>query len=174
MTGVTLHAITVLGHDRPGIIAETTGALAALGVNLTDSTMTLLRGHFAMVLVTSGDVDTAAITQALHPLEASELWISVQVVPAESPSATPASSWVFTVYGGDRPGIVSAIVTEIAAVGGNITDLSTHLSGDMYVLVGEVDLPGDVDVAELARTLDRAGNQLGVTATMNPAEPDDL
>ena len=42
----TLHAVTVLGHDRPGIIAETTGRLAGLGLNLEDSTMTLLRGHF--------------------------------------------------------------------------------------------------------------------------------
>ena len=38
-------AVTVLGHDRPGIIAEVTGALAALGGNLEDSSMTLLRGQ---------------------------------------------------------------------------------------------------------------------------------
>ena len=52
---MTLHAITVLGHDRPGIIAETTERLADLGLNLEDSTMTLLRGHFAMMLVGAGD-----------------------------------------------------------------------------------------------------------------------
>jgi len=40
---VTLHAIPVLGHDRPGIIAETTGILAGLGLDLEDSSMTLLR-----------------------------------------------------------------------------------------------------------------------------------
>ena len=51
---MTLHAITVLGHDRPGIIAETTGRLADLGLNLEDSTMTLLRGHFAMMLICAG------------------------------------------------------------------------------------------------------------------------
>jgi glycine cleavage system transcriptional repressor len=40
--GAIVHelAITVLGHDRPGIIAETAELLAALGLNLTDSTMT--------------------------------------------------------------------------------------------------------------------------------------
>ena len=43
----TSFAITVVGHDRPGIIAEVTGALADLGGNLEDSSMTLLRGHFA-------------------------------------------------------------------------------------------------------------------------------
>ena len=53
---MTQHAITVLGHDRPGIIAETTGRLAGLGLNLEDSSMTLLRRHFAMTLVCEGDV----------------------------------------------------------------------------------------------------------------------
>ena len=38
----TAGRITVLGHDRPGIIAETTGILAGLGLNLEDTTMTLL------------------------------------------------------------------------------------------------------------------------------------
>ena len=58
---MTLHAITVIGHDRPGIIAETTAVLAGLGLNLEDSTMTLLRGHFAMMLVCPGDAAAAAV-----------------------------------------------------------------------------------------------------------------
>ncbi|MGH3981485.1 MAG: ACT domain-containing protein, partial [Pseudonocardiaceae bacterium] len=33
-------AVTVIGPDRPGIIADVTGALAGVGVNLEDSTMT--------------------------------------------------------------------------------------------------------------------------------------
>ena len=44
-------AISVVGPDRPGIIADLTGALAGAGANLEDSTMTLLRGHFAMMLI---------------------------------------------------------------------------------------------------------------------------
>ena len=44
-------AVTVLGDDRPGIVADVTTALADLHGNLEDSTMTLLRGHFAMVLL---------------------------------------------------------------------------------------------------------------------------
>ena len=54
---MTLLAVTVLGHDRPGIIAETTSILAELGANLEDSTMTILRGHFAMVARRHGGGD---------------------------------------------------------------------------------------------------------------------
>ena len=47
-------AITVIGHDRPGIVADVAEVLAGLGANLTDSTMTRLRGHFAMTLICTG------------------------------------------------------------------------------------------------------------------------
>lgn len=48
---VNLISVTVVGRDRPGIIADVTARLADLGGNIEDSTMTLLRGHFAMMLI---------------------------------------------------------------------------------------------------------------------------
>ena len=48
---MALLAITVLGHDRPGIIADVTTALAQRDANVEDSSMTLLRGHFAWTLI---------------------------------------------------------------------------------------------------------------------------
>ena len=82
---------------------------------------------------------------------------------------------MLTVHGGDRPGIVSSVVAEVAAVGGNITDLTTRLAGDLYVLVAEIDLPAVVDV-DGARGGDQAGRRRssGVGATLRPAEADDL
>ena len=79
---MTLHAITVLGHDRPGIIAETTDRLAGLGLNLEDSSMTRLRGHFAMTLVCAGDADADTIRTALAPLAGDcSLSVTVHEVP---------------------------------------------------------------------------------------------
>ena len=152
---MTLHAITVLGHDRPGIIAETTGRAGRAGLNLEDSTMTLLRGHFAMMLVCPGRPPTPRSKQALAPLTADgSLTVTVREVPPEHEPA-PATAWVLSVHGGDRPGIVSAVVAVIAAVGGNITDLTTRLAGDLYLLVAEVDLPAGADVADVEGELAR-------------------
>ena len=172
---MTLHAITVLGHDRPGIIAETTGKLAGLGLNLEDSTMTLLRGHFAMMLVCAGDAPDADIEAALAPLTTDgTLTVTVREVPEEEAGGPAGSSWVLTVHGGDRPGIVSSVVGEVAAVGGNITDLTTRLSGELYLLVAEVDLPATVDVTALQAALERVASELGVGATLREVESDEL
>ena len=171
---MTLHAITVLGHDRPGIIAETTAALAGLGLNIEDSTMTLLRGHFAMMLITDGSSAGADIERGLAGLTADgSLSVTVSEVPTEEPRRSGAA-YLLSVHGGDRPGIVSSVAAEVARVGGNITDLSTRLSGGLYVLLAECDLPPDADADALAASIDRVAADLGVDASLRPVETDEL
>ena len=172
---MSLHAITVLGHDRPGIIAETTRVLADLGLNLEDSTMTLLRGHFAMMLICAGAPAAAEIESALAPLTSDgSLSVSVREVPQEPEHGAVGASYVLTVHGGDRPGIVSAVVEEVARVGGNITDLTTRLAGELYLLVAEVDLPVGVELDALRGSLDGVAAALGVGVTLREVESDDL
>ncbi|GEP37776.1 amino acid-binding protein [Nocardioides psychrotolerans] len=171
----SLHAITVLGHDRPGIIAETTGRLADLGLNLEDSTMTLLRGHFAMMLICAGAPAASEIEAALAPLtEDGTLTVTVREVPVEQPAPSNGSPWVLTVHGGDRAGIVSSVVSEVARVGGNITDLTTRLAGDLYLLVAEIDLPAAADLDAVEVAIRSVASDLGVGATLRPAEADEL
>jgi glycine cleavage system transcriptional repressor len=172
---VTLLAVTVIGHDRPGIIARTTELLAELGANLEDSSMTILRGHFAMVLIASVDVSARAAEDALSSLAADGmLSVSVREVPAEDEPAAVGPAYLLSVHGGDRPGIVSAVTREVAAEGGNITDLTTRLSGELYVLIAEVDLPPRTDVAALTDRLAGVGRDLGVQVSLRPLEPDVL
>ena len=172
---MTVHAITVLGRDRPGIIAETTRVLAELGLNIEDSTMTLLRGHFAMMLICAGEPVAGEIEKGLGGLTADgSLTVSVREIAEEPEQAAIGSTYVLTVHGGDRAGIVSTVAGEVARVGGNITDLTTRLSGDLYVLVAEVDLPTGCDVHGLQDALHAAGDRLGVGVTLRRVESDEL
>jgi glycine cleavage system transcriptional repressor len=175
VTNGTLHAITVIGHDRPGIIADCTRLIAELGLNLEDSTMTLLRGHFAMMLMCGGPTGESELRQALAPLSADgSLDVSVREVPVQHGASAVGASYVLTVHGGDRPGIVSSVAEQVAAVGGNITDLTTRLAGDLYLLVAEVDLPASTDVTILRDALAAAAKSLGVEVTLREVESDEL
>lgn len=172
---MSLIAVTVIGHDRPGIIADTTAVLAQLGLNLEDSTMTLLRGHFAMMLICAGEVPPAVVEEALQPLTADgRLQVSAREVPDEDAAGPLGQPYLLTVHGGDRPGIVSALTKVVAAAGGNITDLTTRLAGDLYVLVAEVDLPAPADEAGLADQLASAASKVGVEVTLRQQETDVL
>src|SRR4030042_3150529 len=44
-------SVSVMGKDRPGIVAEVSRILYELGFNIEDSTCTILSGQFAMILV---------------------------------------------------------------------------------------------------------------------------
>lgn len=172
---MTSLAITVLGHDRPGIIAETTARLADLGLNLEDSSMTRLRGHFAMTLVCAGSVGVSDVEAALSGLTTDgSLTVTVREVPDEGALPDGGTPYLLSVHGADRPGIVSSVVAEVARVGGNITDLTTRLSGDLYVLVAEIDLPAGVDAAALDAAIHDVARDLGVGATLRQAEADEL
>jgi glycine cleavage system transcriptional repressor len=171
---VTELAITVIGHDRPGIVADVAEILAGLGINLTDSTMTRLRGHFAMTLVCTGEVPEETVEAALLPLSAAgSLLATVRKVRPETEVPAPGTPYVVSLHGADRLGIVAAVTRVLARAGGNVTDLTTRLVGPLYVLVAEVDLPAGVAdrvIAELAET----AAELGVEVTVRPGEMDVL
>ncbi len=172
---MTTIALTVIGHDRPGIIAAVTAELADLGLNLEDSTMTLLRGHFAMMLICTGPVTPPEVEKALEPLTVDgSLLVSAREVTPEPERPARGAPYVLSVHGGDRPGIVSAVTRELAAAGGNVTDLTTRLTGDLYVLAAEVDLPEGTNVGALGDRLAAVGADLGVEVVLRPQETDVL
>ncbi len=167
------YGITVVGHDRPGIVADVTGALSSHGGNIEDSSMTLLRGHFAWTLIVDLDARVVDVDAAVDPLRTADLLISVVPLPAESVTSRPPTHWL-NVHGSDRSGIVSAITREVAAVGGNITDLSTRLVGELYVVSADVALPVGTDQAGLDLRLAAVASELGVEVSLRPVEADDL
>ena len=162
-------AITVIGPDRTGIVADVAEALAGVGANLTDSTMTRLRGHFAMTLICTGTLAEAA-AQALEPLDG--VTTTVREVD-HADAAADGEPWVVSVHGADRLGIVAAVTRVVAAAGGNITDLTTRLAGPLYVLVAEVDLPAEAAEGLSARLAEVAA-ELGVDVILRRAEPEIL
>ncbi len=171
---MALLAITVLGHDRPGIIADVTAALALRDANVEDSAMTLLGGFFAWTLVVSTDVEAQQVGSDLAFLESDDLVVSV--FPVTQAAASPASAvpFVISVHGGDRVGIVSAMTAAIASFGGNITDLQTRLGGGLYIVVAEADFPPETDPMGLREALRQVGATIGVDVSVQPAETDVL
>jgi glycine cleavage system transcriptional repressor len=150
-------AVSAVGVDEPGIIAALTQAIFELDGTLADTNMSVLNGHFAMVLMV--EVPESVTEERLtHSLERAarrfRLLISVQELARDelpryfAPDETGPSqeSAMVTVYGADRPGIVHGVTEAIAATGSNIIDLRTRkfkAQGACYSLFLDVRLaPG--------------------------------
>jgi glycine cleavage system transcriptional repressor len=164
-------AVTVLGHDRPGIVADVTGALADLHGNLEDSTMTLLRGHFAMVLLVRTGASAASVEGALHSLSVDgSLVINARVLGDPALSEIRGPVYGLRVHGADRPGIVATITAVVARHGANIVDLDTRLVEGLYVLTAELQLPREASAVGLEAELQGAAGELGVEVHLSPID----
>lgn len=168
-------AVSAIGLDRPGIVAAVSRVLYANGVNIEDTSMTILRGHFAMTLVVAGPVSRDALDAALSPVARDlELLLSVREIADDTATEGAAAPYVVNVYGADRPGIVAGVTGLLADRGVNVTDLSTRLADETYVMVIGVDVPAAVDVPSLVADLQALAAELDVAAVLLPAAPDVL
>lgn len=140
-------AVTAIGADRPGIIARVTGVLRERGANLEDSSMTILGGHFAIMLIVSCEADPRLLEGALTEACA-DLGLTVTVRPVGPGAASGPPTHALTVYETDRPGLVHDVASALAALDVNVTDLETRLlEGEhlVYAMMFEVALPAGVD-----------------------------
>jgi glycine cleavage system transcriptional repressor len=187
-------ALTAVGADQPGIVAALTGALMDLGCNLEDSTMSILRGQFAVLLVVAVPDDTGAeaVETALAAVaDRLGLMIVVRGVPHHPGPADGGSEvaadveleadspvYAFSVHGADRPGIVHRAAAALAEAGGNIIDLSTRLVGSdaepVYVLTLTVGFQPGTDAEAAAATVRRSVEAFGVQCHAHRVEIDVL
>ena len=171
-------AVTAVGADRPGIVAALTERLLSVGGNLADVRAALLRGSFAMVLVVAvpDEISAADLEATLEPT-ARELGMGIWVGPAEPPAtAPPGDACMISVYGADRPGIVSGMTAALAERQVNILDLSSRLVGDpsIYVLGIEAELPSGLSPEALEQALGPVADQHGVELSLRAMGDDVL
>ena len=173
-------ALSALGRDRPGIVAAVTAALLRHELNIEDSQMTILRGHFAMVLVVSGP-ESLDVDELRRDLEEVGRELDLEAISlaevADAAGAPPAPTHIVAVYGADHPGIVHAAARAVADAEANIADLNARLSGEggstLYVLMMEVTAdPERVDA--LREALEAVGRREGVEVSLRELEHDEL
>jgi glycine cleavage system transcriptional repressor len=177
-------ALSAVGRDRPGIVAAVSRVLLEHGLNIEDSQMTILRGHFTMVLVLAApdQVDAAALDADLAQAR-SELGLEALSLGELEETGAPvaaAPSHIITVYGADHPGIVHAVSAALAGRNVNITDLYTRLSGEegadaqLYTLMLEIELPEGLTIDELEADLRRVAAEQRLELSVRPLESDAL
>ena len=174
-------AVAAVGADRPGIVAAVTGVLVEHGCNLEDTSMTILRGQFAMMLVVDVPPEVSAPDlEAALARPAADLNLVVTVRPLEEAavSSFPGEPWTVSVYGADRPGIVHGVASLLADEGVNIVDLTTRVIGDpdapVYAMLLEVTVPLDVDPSTLGARLEALAAGLGVDCSLHSSDADIL
>ena len=154
--------LSVLGHDRPGIVAAVTGILFDLNCNIENVSQTILQTEFSgsFIVTMPGDLSFDDLHERfIENLTPMELHVHIEPLLKKKAAFTTRESepFVITTKGPDRQGLVAGISEVIAGHGVNITNLQAVFKGGDEpgdnIMIYEVDIPIDIDQQALYRDL---------------------
>jgi glycine cleavage system transcriptional repressor len=168
----TYFILSAMGKDRPGIVADVAEVIYECGGNIEDSSMNLLRNHFALLLLFSTEREEVnqKLSTALKRLEW-EKKLTVFYSPITLEEAYPkvkkqTDRFKITTSGVDHAGIVFRVCQLLADSGINIIDMETHrvLSAEsgtpLFVMDMDIDVPQTISEEGLRNNLHQLANEL--------------
>lgn len=176
-------ALSAIGRDRPGIVADLAELIYECNCNLEDSSMTILGSEFAVLLLLTGEGEgieqrlSAAckrlewekrLTVFFRPLEGEPVpyRVSQEAVPYE-----------LQVVGVDKAGIVAKIARCLADHRVNVGQMHTHSRPEpgtgtpIYTMRIVMDVPREVNESVLRERLEAIGRDLLIDVTMERQRP---
>jgi glycine cleavage system transcriptional repressor len=167
------HMLTIIGEDRPGIVAAVTQALFEGGCNLGETSMIRLGGNFTIMMMVAHPGDAPALAALAGPA-AKHLGLHLHVVPIEGKLHAALEPDVrVTVFGADRPGIVAQVTGALATAGLNIVNLDSHVGGSpeqpIYIMQIE-GRAGEGGLDAIERSLDEVKARGGVDVRLAPID----
>ena len=163
--------LSVLGHDRPGIVAAVANCLFEHDCNIENVSQTILQTEFAGSFIVSLPQDLALdglreiLIEGLAPMD---LHVHIEPLAAEEDAfvAEPSEPFVITTKGPDAKGLVARISTTMAAYNVNITNLQAVFKGGNEpgdnIMIYEVDIPTDIDQNLFYRDLRETAESLAL------------
>lgn len=172
------YALSAIGEDRPGIVADVAGLIYECGGNLEDSRMTLLGSQFALLILLSGSGEEfqyclstrckrieweKRLTVFLTPIEESEGFSSLRKMK---------ENYALSTTGLDRMGIVFHVSRLLADHGINITDMQTRATPSpesgtpLFTMKILLQVPEKVSYDALAEKLNRLGETLAIDISL--------
>jgi glycine cleavage system transcriptional repressor len=168
----TYFILSAMGKDRPGIVADVSEVIYECGGNIEDSSMSLLRNHFALLLLFSTEREEVnqKLSSSLKRLEW-EKKLTVFYSPITLEEAYPkfteqVGHYKITTSGVDHAGIVFRVCRLLADRRINIIDMETHrvLSAEsgtpLFEMDMDVGIPQSVSEQGLREDLHRLANEL--------------
>ena len=171
-------ALSAIGRDRPGIVADLAELIYECDCNLEDSSMTILGSEFAVLLLLSGEGAELErrLTAGCKRLEwEKRLTVFFRPLETDPAAAAPGRRTVpmeCEVHGVDKAGIVARVARTLADQGINITALQTQsrpgpeTGTPMFTMRLRMAVPAEIDRTVLRDRLERVAADLRVDVSL--------
>lgn len=166
--------ISVLGQDRPGIVAAVSQMLYENDSNIENVSQTSLQSEFAGIFIATVPARTP-LPELAHQLKTilEPMGLQVHVKPVEARhegNGLLGESFVITTRGPDQKGLVARITAIIARHQVNITNCQAVFKGGANpndnIMIYEVDIPPQTSQKELFDDLRTKGAELNLNVSI--------
>ncbi|MCU7905330.1 MAG: amino acid-binding protein [Candidatus Thiodiazotropha sp. (ex Epidulcina cf. delphinae)] len=146
--------LTLVGEDRPGIVARVTDALYKGGCILGETSMIRLGGNFTIMMMVNGGQSEQALASYIAPV-AEQLRLRFHLDPMHGGlHQHRIPNFQVRVNGADRAGIIASVTGVLAGCGFNILELDSDVVGStdkpVYIMTIEGYAEAGLEVLESA------------------------
>lgn len=164
--------ISVMSKDRPGVIADLTGAIFELDGDLADLNQSILFGYLTMILVATFD-DSVIPEDVIAKISHIDTQVKFEVIVKEvdapidtSAKQSPEETYVVTAQGKNKSGLVHSISRFCHAHNINIMDLATKLTDGQYTMVLQLNMNGADPIEIIQKDLEEFSQETGLHVTI--------
>ncbi|WP_119301838.1 glycine cleavage system protein R [Dongia deserti] len=157
--------VSIMCEDRAGLIADVTGRLYELGINLGDTTFAVLGSgaKFTLVAKLPPDVTIPDVEEDLRSmpvLRGAELSVA-PFVYRETHDPSAYITHRIEITGDDSPGLIARLSEALRQIGANIVELNSEsvpgASGARFLLRMSISVPKGKEAVCMATVANTAG-----------------
>jgi len=166
------YMVTIVGKDRPGLVARVSKELFKAGGNLGEASMVRLGENFSIMLMAQIDSTAEELEKILAPVsEEMGLRHHVDAIEGELHHHVEPNVRI-SVYGADCPGIVAEVTGALAEEGLNILNLETDVGGTEENPVYVMNLEGIAarGIESLKKALDTLASEKNLETQISPID----
>ena len=163
------YLLSLVGEDKPGIVAKVSAELCKNGCNLGDSSMARLGNNFVIMLAVQFDGSQEAFGNIVAPLVGA-MNLKQNVMKIEEGTHDVEPDVRINIYSDERMGIVEDVTNMLAESGLNILSLESNLDTNQPNNTYSIHIEGTVSssISPLCEVLDRLSEEKNIQSQLIP------
>ena len=169
MNSKNWYLLSLIGKDRPGIVAKLSAGLCKNGCNLGDSSMARLGNNFVIMLAVQFDGSQEALGNIVAPL-AGTMDLKQSIMEIEEGAHDIEPDVRINIYSDERMGIVEDVTSMLTESGLNILSLESNLGSNQPNNTYSIHIEGTVSngIVPLYGVLDRLSDEKNIQSQLIP------
>ncbi len=163
------YLLSLIGKDRPGIVAKLSAGLCKNGCNLGDSSMARLGNNFVIMLAVQFNGSQEALGNIVAPL-AGAMDLKQSIMEIEEGTHDVEPDVRINIFSDERMGIIEDVTGMLTESGLNILSLESNLGNSQSNSTYSIHIEGTVSngIAELYKVLDRLSDEKNIQSQLIP------